>query len=209
MNKTKNTSVSIGGAIVLIIFIAMVLIITLTFLDSGPFPALKSNMRKWAQDAGDMIQQPFSGNQSTVATGTLPAIETSATPVIEKQTVSNWEYTLKQYQWSRDTVSIHLNIRNLGGTTLPFGFSYVISDEKFTTIYRLCLQDSSKQVFWDLSMNGNGEGFYNQYFTAGEIKAGTLQFKVSPNSEKVYLCLANGDNVATKLFYLGAPIQQR
>lgn len=208
MNKSKKPSAPIGGTIVLIIFIALVLIVVTTFLDIGPFPSLKNNMRQFAEDIQVKVQQFTVGGPSALANITSPASSVSQTSSGQVQTISNWEYTLKNYQWNGNIATVYISIRNLGGTTLPFGFSYEVSDEKFTGIYKLCVQNSSKQVFWDSSLNESGTGFYNQYFSAGEIKAGTLQFKVSPGSEKVYLCLSNGGNVADKLFYLGTPGQQ-
>ena len=205
MSKPKKPSAPIGGTIILVIFIVLVLIVILTFLDTGPFPALKTDMRQFAQDVQGKVEQLISGGPSALSTITAPASSVPETAAGQVQTVSNWEYTLKNYQWNGNTVVVYISIRNLGGTTLPFGFSYEISDEKFTGIYRLCVQNSSKQVFWDSSQGDGSTGFYNQYFTAGEVKAGTLQFKVTPGSEKVYLCLSNGGNVANKLFYLGTP----
>lgn len=207
MSRPDKPSAPLGGTIVLIIFIVLVLLVVTAFLDKGPFPSLKSDLRQLAQDIQNNMQQLTAGGTSALSNITTRDEDTPGISHEQVRTISNWEYTLKNYQWNGNTVVVYISIRNLGGTTLPFGFSYEISDEKFTGIYRLCVQNSSKQVFWDSSLNESGTGFYNQYFTAGEIKAGTAQFRVSPGSEKVYLCLANGSNVADKLFYLGTPGQ--
>ncbi len=208
MSSSKKPAAPIGGTVVLIIFMAMALIMVTTFLDVGPFPSVKNNMRQMAQNIQVTFEQLIAGEPSAFSTVSASDPSIPQTSAGQIRTISNWEYTLKNYQWNGNTAVVYISIRNLGSATLPFGFSYEVSDEKFTGIYKLCAQNSSKQVFWDSSLNESGTGFYSQYFTSGEINAGTVQFKVSPGSEKVYLCLANGSNVANKLFYLGTPGQR-
>jgi hypothetical protein len=205
MSKQKKSSMPIGGTIVLVIFIALVLIVIMAFLEVGPFPLLKTELRRWAQDLQVQAQQLMSNNQASPSS-TAAAVDVSPVPIAtiaQSQTISNWEYSLNGVQWNSNTVTLDMSIRNTSSQTLPFGFSYQVSDESFTTVYKLCAQNSNKQVFWDISQNGNGTGFYNRSFSPGETKTGQMKFTISHGSEKVYLCLSVGGNVANKLFYLG------
>lgn len=147
MSNPKKPAAPIGRTVVLIIFMAMVLIMVTTFFNVGPFPSAKNNMRQMAQDTQVTFEQLIAGEPSVFSTASAPDSSTPQTSAGQVRTISNWEYTLKNYQWNGNTMVVYISIRNLGSATLPFGFSYEVSDEKFTGIYKLCAQNSSKQVF--------------------------------------------------------------
>lgn len=207
MNNPKKTSPPIGGTIVLILFIACILIVVTAFLNIGPFPELKAMFRQWGQDLQSRTQQMLSSTDTNSPLYTAPTQETAIQDgvITRTQTVGNWEYILNTTSWNKNVVTVNLSIRNDGNETVPFGFSYQVSDVTFASIYKLCAQNSNKQVFWDTSLNESGEGFYNRYFSPGETRKGELIFNIAQGSEKIYLCLSVGGNVANKLFYLGNP----
>jgi len=205
MSTPKKSLPPIGGTIILVIFLTMVLLVVLAFFDAGPLTSLKTGVREWAQNMQEQVRQAVGESQSVPAVTSPQGASVPGNIASQTQTIGNWEYTLKSIQWNENTIVLNISIRNTGGQDLPFGFSYQVSDESFNTVYKLCAQNSSKQVFWDTSLNGDGTGFYNRHFSAGETKTGTLMFKVAPDSEKIYLCLSIGGNVANKLFYLGSP----
>lgn len=205
MSKPKKPSAPIGGTIILVIFIVMVLIVVLAFVDIEPFSSLTNGLRQWVQSAPEQVQKLVAGSQTTLTTAASNTAPAQEVFTVQTQTISNWEYTLKSMKWSGNTATLDMSIRNIGGQSVPFGFSYPVSDESFTKVYKLCAQNSGKQIFWDSSIDSTGTGFYSKYFSPGETMSGTLRFKITPYSEKIYLCLSNGGNVANKLFYLGNP----
>jgi hypothetical protein len=205
MSSQKKSSPPIGGTIVLIIFIALVLVVIMAFLEVEPFPSIKTDLRKWAQSIQVQAQQLLSTNQTILPATAIEGFSSQDITTAQSQTISNWEYTLNSSHWDGHTATVNISIRNLGGQTVPFGFSYQVSDESFASAYKLCAQDSSKQIYWDSSIDTQGTGFYNRYFAPSETKTGLLKFTVNPGSEKIYLCLSIGGNAANKLFYLGSP----
>jgi len=207
MNNAKKSSPPIGGTIVLIIFITLVLCIVLAFLDIEPFPLIKTEARKWAQSLEGQAQQALSSNKTLPSSNAVTGFSGQDITAAQSQTISNWEYTLNSALWDGKTVTVNMSIRNLGGQMVPFGFSYQVTDESFASAYKLCAQDGFKQVYWDSSIDTQGTGFYNKFFSPGETKTGLLKFTVGPGSEKIYLCLSIGGNPANKLFYLGSPRQ--
>jgi len=192
-----------AGTIVGIIIVLVVILLTLAILDIEPFSSFRTSMRKWAQNLPTTIQQAFTPMTSPL----LPAASTSTPGPADTATqmIGNWSYTLNSVNWSGNAVTVGVTIQNTGDKTYPFGFGYQVSDQSFTSIYKLCAVDSNHLVFWDTSVDASGIGFYNRSFGSGEKQTGTLKFTVNSESQKLYLCISNGGNPANKLFYLGSP----
>lgn len=205
MSNQQKHSTPLGGVILLTISILCVLVIILAFIDIEPLQMIKQEIRQQAQAIPPRVQQLFfSQHEEAIApfpSAATPPDNTEA----QTQTINNWQYTLNKIEWSGSTLTVDISIRNTDTQTVPFGFSYQVSDESFTTVYKLYAQDSGKQIFRDISNDTTGKGFYNRYFSPGEMMTGQLKFKVNEYSEKLYLCLAVGGNAANKLFYLGNP----
>ncbi len=205
MSTTKKRSANIKGTIIFILFFIIVLLIIMSFLEIQPFPLVKTELRRWAQNIQTRAEQLFQKEKISASSNTHDVNLNDAIE-LKTQILNNWEYTLTKISWKdKNKLEIQLNIRNTANQTLPFGFSYPISDESFTAVYKLCVQNSNKQVYWDISRGNTGTGFYNLYFSPGEMKTGTLSFNIDSDSQKLYLCLSVGGNVANKLFYLGNP----
>jgi hypothetical protein len=205
MAANKKPPAPIRSTIVLIIFVAFVFVIAMVFLEIQPVPLIKTAVRRWAQNIQIQAQQLFQ-TEKVLPISAGQDVTSKVAVEVKTQTLNNWEYTLTKINWrDKNKLEIQMNIRNIGNQTLPFGFSYPVSDESFTTVYKLCVQNSSKQVYWDISQGSAGAGFYNRYFSPGEVKTGTLNFNIDSDSQKLYLCLSVGGNVANRLFYLGNP----
>ena len=199
MSKNPEPPPSRAGSVVVIIVILVVILLTLSIIDVEPFSSFRTSIRKSVQNFPAMIQQAF----IPMALPVSPTV-TTGSAVVDTQTIGNWSYTLNSVNWSDNTVTVGITIQNTGDKTYPFGFGYQVSDQSFTSIYKLCAVDSNHLVFWDTSVDASGIGFYNRSFGPAEKQTGTLKFTVDSDSQKVYLCISNGGNPANKLFYLGS-----
>ncbi len=137
-------------------------------------------------------------NQSDVTSTSLPKTSQS-------KTIGEWNYTISNVLWVGNTVSMNMEVTNVGNRVIPFGSGGPNAHYSFTTDYKFCLVDSYNQIYWSKGDGVREASFYNQKYYPNEKKSGRLEFTVNPHSGASYLYQYAAGRPRIQLFPLGSP----